>query len=103
VGTPAVTRTANSIQVTFNGYATPREVSSATFHFTGTGLQTSDLTVSLSSLMGGYFSDPQSVQFGSTFKYTQAFTVQGNASQITGVTITLTNAVGSSTPLSVTF
>jgi hypothetical protein len=103
VGTPSVTRTANAIQVSLIGFATPREVTSATFHFTGTNLQTTDINVPLSSLLGGWFSDPQSIAFGSTFKLVQQFTVQGAASQVTGVTITLTNAVGSSTPVSVTF
>jgi hypothetical protein len=103
VGTPSVTRTANAIQVSLIGFATSREVTSATFHFTGTNLQTTDLNVPLSSLLGGWFSDPQSIAFGSTFKLVQQFTVQGAASQVTGVTITLTNAVGSSTPVSVTF
>ena len=103
VGTPSVTRTANAIQVSLIGFATSREVTSATFHFTGTNLQTTDINVSLSSLLGGWFSDPQSIAFGSTFKLVQQFTVQGAASQVMGVTITLTNAVGSSTPVSVTF
>uniref|UniRef100_Q01XH1 Ig family protein n=1 Tax=Solibacter usitatus (strain Ellin6076) TaxID=234267 RepID=Q01XH1_SOLUE len=103
VGTPAVTRTTNGIQVSLIGFATSREVTSATFHFTGTNLQGTDINVPLSSLLGGWFSDPQSIAFGSTFKLVQQFTVQGAASQVTGVTITLTNAVGSSTPVSVTF
>jgi hypothetical protein len=103
VGTPSVTRTANAVQVSLIGFATSREVTSATFHFTGMNLQTTDINVPLSSLLGGWFSDPQSIAFGSTFNLVQQFTVQGAASQVTGVTITLTNAVGSSTPVSVTF
>jgi hypothetical protein len=103
VGAPSVTRTANGIQVSLIGFATSREVTSATFHFTGTNLQSTDINVPLSSLLGGWFSDPQSIAFGSTFKLVQQFTVQGATSQVTGVTITLTNAIGSSTPVSVNF
>jgi hypothetical protein len=103
VGTPSVTRTASGIQVSLIGFATSREVTSATFHFSGTNLQGTDINVPLSSLLGGWFSDPQSIAFGSTFKLVQQFTVQGSPTQVTGVTITLTNAVGSSTPVSVTF
>jgi hypothetical protein len=103
MGTPAVARTSSGIQVTLVGFATSREVTSATFHFTGANLQATDINVPLTSLLGGWFSDPQSIAFGSAFKLVQQFTVQGSTSQVTGVTITLTNAVGSSTPVSVTF
>ena len=103
VGTPTVTRNSGAIQVTIIGFATSREITSATFHFGGTNVQNADVTVPLSSLLGGWYSDPQSVAFGSTFKLVQQFTVQGAATQVTSVTITLTNSVGSSTAVTVSF
>jgi len=103
VGTPTAVRNAGGVQVTVIGFATSREVTAAAFHFAGTNVQNADLTVSLGSLLGGWFNDPQSAAYGSTFKLVQQFTVQGAATQVTAVTVTLTNSVGSSTPVTVTF
>ena len=41
--------------------------------------------------------------YGSMLKIVQPFTVTGTPSQVTGVTITLTNSVGTSTPVTVSF
>jgi large repetitive protein len=104
VGTPTVTRSASGLQVTLVGFATSREVTSATFHFTGTNLQTTDVVVPLTGLVGGWYSSSQSNAYGSLFQIVQPFTIQGTPSQVTGVTITLTNSVGSSAPpVTVTF
>jgi hypothetical protein len=59
VGSPSVARTNGGIQLTIIAFATSREVTSATFHFSGTNVQSADLTVPLSSLTGGWFNDPQ--------------------------------------------
>jgi hypothetical protein len=103
VGTPAVVRTASGIQVTLVGFATSREVVSATFQFGGTNIQTSTVTVPLSSLVGAWYSSTPSDAYGSQFQIVQPFTVQGSTTQVTSVTITLINSVGSSTPVSVAF
>ena len=47
--------------------------------------------------------NPQSLLVGSQFGLVQTFTVQGNTSQITSLTVTLTNAVGTSQTVSVSF
>jgi hypothetical protein len=103
VGTPTVTQTGSGLQVTIVAFATSRDVTSATFQFTGANVQTSSLTVSLSSLVTGWYSSTQSDAYGSMLKIVQPFTVTGTPSQVTGVTITLTNSVGTSTPVTVSF
>ncbi len=103
VGTPAVTRTGNGLQITFTAFATSREVTSASFQFTGSNLQTSNVTIPLSSLVGAWYSNTQSNAYGSLFQIVQPFAVTGDSTQITGVTITLTNSVGNSTPVTVSF
>ena len=39
----------------------------------------------------------QSVQYGSAFTYTQLFTLSGLATAVSGVGVTLTNTIGTST------
>jgi hypothetical protein len=84
VGTPTAARTNGGIQLTIIAFASSREITGATFHFLGTNVQPADLSVSLSSLTGGWFNDPQSAAFGSALRIVQPFVVQGTASQITG-------------------
>jgi hypothetical protein len=103
VPTPTVASTASSLQVTLIAFATSRDITAATFQFTGAGIQPITVSVPLSSLVSAWYSSSQSDAFGSLFKIVQPFTIQGSASQITGVTITLTNSVGSSAPVSVPF
>jgi hypothetical protein len=103
VGTPTVTRTTNGLQITFVAFATSREVTSADFQFISTTGQTSNVTVSLTSLVGGWYGSPQSDGYGSLFQIEQPFSVTGNPSQITGVTIVLGNSRGNSPPVTVSF
>ena len=103
VGTPTVTVSGSTIQVTLTAFATSRSVTSGVFQFSGTNLATSSVTVPLSSLVGAWYSSASSDAYGSLFQIVQPFTVAGSASQITGVTITLTNAIGNSLPVNVQF
>ena len=90
-----------SITVVVTGFATPRQVTGATFNFTLTGgtLQNSTATVDLTSVFTQWYQNTASAAFGSGFSYTQPFTISG-AGTITGVTVTLTNAQGSSQSVS---
>ncbi len=102
-GTPVVTRTASGLQVAVIVFSDTREATSANFHFTGTNVQTSDVTVPLSSLVGAWFSSSQSNAYGGSFQFVQPFTTQGSNTNVTGVTITITNSVGTSAPVTVSF
>lgn len=85
--------------VTVLGYSSTREVQSADFHFTaasGSTLLNPDVTVQLSSVFSGWYSQAASNQFGSAFSYTQSFTLNQDASNIGSVSVTLTNTLGSS-------
>jgi hypothetical protein len=78
-------------------------MTSAAFQFqaaAGTNLQTSQVTITADQLFATWFNDPNSVQFGSQFTFTQPFTISGNMLGITGVTVTLTNKQGTSAAVS---
>jgi hypothetical protein len=51
-------------------------------------------------LFGTWFSDPTSNQYGSRFTFAQQFTITGNMTGITGVSVTLTNKQGTSSAMS---
>jgi hypothetical protein len=103
LGTPAVVRTANGLQVTFNGYSTTRQITSATFTFQGTGVPANSTTVSLTNVVNSWYGGSASLAFGSQFQLVQPFIVSGSTSAITSLTITLTSATGNSPAISVSF
>jgi hypothetical protein len=99
-------RTANGLEVTVNGFATSRNITSATFRFTaasGATIHTSEVTVQLGSAFSEWYNNPASRDFGSQFQYVQPFTVDGDTQGIMSVAVTLTNAQGTSTPLILNF
>lgn len=98
-----VVRSATGFDVVTTGYATTREMTQAAFHFTpaaGASLQTTDVTVQVGSPFTSWYQSGPSAAFGSQFSYTQPFTVQGNAAAFTSISVTLTNPIGSSQPVS---
>lgn len=97
-----VTRSASGITVVVTGFAPSRSNTSARFRFTaaaGANLQTSELTVTTTDLFNTWFRGSQSTQFGSQFRYSQVFNIQGDSSQVRSVEVTLTNADGTSQPV----
>ena len=94
----SASRTASGLEVRIVGYSTPRQVTQAVFRFTATGatLQTTEITIPLDAAFTKWYTDPSSPAYGSQFQYTQPFSVQGNSSQITSVTVTLSNSNGAS-------
>ena len=98
----AVTSSGFSISVT--GRSTPRDMTSALFHFTlptNTQPSTLDVTVPLTAPFAGWYSNPNSNAFGSTFKMTVQFSFTGppgSTVPFVAVTATLTNSIGASTP-----
>ena len=89
-----------SISVT--GRSTPRDMSSALFHFalpTNTQPSTLDVTVPLSTAFGAWYGSSSSTIFGSTFTATVQFSFTGppgSTIPFTAVTVTMTNSVGAS-------
>jgi hypothetical protein len=101
-----VVRTSSGFNVQVKGYSTPRQVTQAVFNFAaaqGGNLQTTQLTVAVDSVFTTWYTGTSSTQYGSLFLYTQPFTVTGNVSAIASVSVTLSNATGSSSagPVSV--
>jgi large repetitive protein len=96
----AATSGAFSISVT--GRSTPRNMTSALFHFTsptGTTPASADITVPLTSAFTTWYGSSASFPFGSTFTMTVQFSFTGPAGltvPYTTVTVTLTNSVGAS-------
>jgi len=102
----SVTRTANGFDVRVVGYATPRQVTQATFTFTarsGANLQTTQISVPVDSAFTTWYGNHgASDQYGSAFTYTQPFTVTGDQNAVASVSVTLTNAEGTSSSASAT-
>ncbi len=112
-GTPVIvsnsvraTRISGGLQVDLSAYATSREVTGATFRFTpapGSALQTTELTVPLNEGAQRWYQSDQSRAFGSSFTLSQRFNVTGDTTAIRSVTVTLTNAQGTSQSVTVDF
>jgi len=97
------TLTASTIVIRVTGYSVTRSVASVTFGFdvrTASGLQRVNSSRSVDSDFGTWYQSPQSEAFGSLFVFSQTLNVQGDASTIEAVVVTLTNAKGSQTSVS---
>ena len=97
----AVTAHSNSsgLEVDVTGFSNTREMVSAAFQFqaaAGTNLQSSQVTIPADQLFASWFNAAGSQQYGSRFTLAQQFTISGNLSGISGVTVTLTNKQGTS-------
>ena len=95
-----VNRSGSTINIVVTGYSTAREVTQARFAFNAASGQSlapsaSSITIDANSLFGNWFLDPANSQFGSVFIFTQPFTIQGDATAVIPVSVTLTNRVGS--------
>jgi large repetitive protein len=96
------TVTAGGFSVSVTGYSTPRNMTSALFHFTSptnTQLAAADVTVPLTSAFTSWYGSAASNAFGSQFTMTVQFSFTGppgTTVPFTAVTVTLTNSVGTS-------
>src|SRR5450755_2186355 len=106
IGAVTATATSSGFQVVITGYSNTRELSQAVLQFApaaGQTLQTTSLTVSLTSAATTWFQSGTSDQYGSQFILTLPFTVgNGAASAIGSVSVQLVNSQGSSTSASAT-
>ena len=92
-----LTRSASSLQVAILGLSSTRDMTQADFHFTavpGKSLGTTDLTVPVTTAFQAWYQSAASDADGTTFTYTQPFTISGDASDIQSVMVTLTNSQG---------
>jgi hypothetical protein len=98
-------RTGSGIEVEVTGFSNTRDMTSATFQFqasAGTSLATSSVTIQAGPLFTPWYSDSNSISYGSLFTFTQQFSISGNAAGVTGVSVTLTNPQGTSSAVSAT-
>jgi hypothetical protein len=103
----SVTVNSSGFQVQVAGFSNTLDLSGASFHFTagsGQSLQTSNLTVSLSSLAGQWYSGSASSQFGGQFLLVVPFTVSaGTSSALANVAVQVENAQSSSASTTASF
>jgi hypothetical protein len=109
---PTITRlsisskSASGFEVEIVGYSTPRSLTQLSFTFTphsGSNLGTTNLTVPLGTSSTTWFQSQTSKDFGSLFRLTIPFTVQGDVNVLQSASATLTNAEGSSDSASTSF
>lgn len=94
-----------SVQV--SGFSNSRDLTSASFHFTATSgqvVQTSDLTVPLSTAANQWYSGSASQPFGGQYQIVVPFTLQkGVVSGLASVSVELQNQQNTSAPVSASF
>ena len=99
ITTAAVTRAANTLTVAVHGFSNTREITTAVFHFVpamGSTINNQDVTVNVAAEFATWYGSTASTQYGSSFTYTQQFTLDEDVSSVASVTVTLTNSVGAS-------
>jgi hypothetical protein len=92
--------TTTGLTVELDAYSTTRDLSSATFTFqaaSGATLSGTSQTVSLTSAATSWFSGSGGLAAGGSFHLSVPFTYSGDTSALSGVSVTLTNSVGTST------
>jgi hypothetical protein len=89
-------RNGDTITVSIQGFSNTREVTTAKFHFAGETFKNPDITIDVTSLFANWYSNESSLQFGSSFTYTQSFTLSSSALKVKTITVTLDNSVGTS-------
>jgi hypothetical protein len=102
IGDVQVSRTGGSVSIAITAYSTSRQITQAVFNFTAAAGQTlltaaSSITVDVGGVFDTWFQNVVTTQYGSQFVYTQPFTISGDASAVTPVSVTLRNREGSTT------
>ena len=105
--TAKVVVNASGFQVQIAGFSNSRDLTSAQFHFIGAAgqiVQTSDLTVSLSSAASQWYSGSSSTTFGGQFLIVVPFTIQqGPSAGLSSVGVQLQNSQNTSAAVSANF
>ena len=95
-----LTRSGNTLTANIIGYSNTRDLSQATFTFTGANggaISDPQVIVPVTAIFSTWFTSTTSQQYGSSFLYTQQFNLNNNATAIGSVAVTLTNSSGTST------
>ncbi len=92
-------KTADGFEVVISAFSPTRELDAAVFAFD----ENLRIKVPIRDLAGAWYSDERSTPFGTLITYRQRFIVQGDTSRLRGVSVTLTNRIGTSIPASVAF
>jgi hypothetical protein len=101
-----VTRTTGGFSLVVVGYATSREMVTATVGFTaaaGVTLSSSSASVSLATVFTSWYQSTPSAAYGSNFLLTIPFTFSGSTVPLTSVSVQLTNLQGNSTTANATY
>jgi hypothetical protein len=103
-GVTFANETANGFDIVIDGYSTPRDMQYATITFAArSGAQldgNATFTVQLADLFNAYYQSQQGASAGSIFQGLRIpVTVSGDKTAIGSVTISLTNSVGTSDPV----
>ena len=88
----------STVNIRITGYSATRSMTTVTFSFdvrTNSGTQKVNLSRAVDSDFADWYQKPGSATFGSAFIFAQSFNVQGDASLIDAVTVTLANSQGS--------
>ena len=102
-----ITDVPGGFNIAVTGYSTPRDMTSAQFHFTpttGTNLATTSVTVAVGTPFLNWYNGSASNAFGSEFTATVPFTFEVPSGPISiapvaALTVTLTNSIGTSNPV----
>jgi hypothetical protein len=100
ITTLTLTRSGSGLEIRIEGATNTRQLSEARITFTAAGdvdlTTASQLTVNVSAAIQSWFASAASQAFGGRFALTVPFTVSGQASSITGVSVVITNGEGAS-------
>jgi hypothetical protein len=94
------TMTPSGFSITLHGFSTTREVQTATFRFYSKDTSSAPYTMAVTTIFQAWYSTTAAAGTG-VFLYQQPFTMTGLGA-ITSVDITLTNSVGTSSPITLT-
>jgi hypothetical protein len=92
-------QTPGGVTAIIKGFSSTRDMSTGTFQFapsTNATISTTTVSVPLASAFTTWYQSSSSSQYGSEFTLTVPFAVQGSASDVVAVTVTLTNSKGDS-------
>jgi hypothetical protein len=101
INSVTLSREGNILTVAITGLSSTRNVTQAEFHFTpasGQSLSSTDLTVPVTTAFTAWYGSANSDQYGTTFLYTQPFTLSSDATTVGSVSVTLSNSLGASEP-----
>ncbi len=90
------------VTVTVSGFSTTRDITQAAFTFSaasGSSLTSSTQTANLASTFTSWYASSASAVFGSQFTIAIPFGISGDVTAIGSVTVTISNSVGASAPV----